>query len=310
MIDCVFIVNPIRKDFIERCLETLHKHTHIDFRVIVVDQTLDGLYENIKDKVHMYLRPHRNLGFSKSMNEGIIHAMHWKAPYIMVMNDDLEFMDDRWWDGIIETFKSDERIMAVNPMSPREPGWGYGLEHGTYFELLDYKKEYTKEEYDWLLEGDFTEKKKEFDHLFEAVGRQNTFPDKKVGMIDAIATWGTVFKRECIEKFGLFDERFYPGGGEDYDYNARVYREGYRMVGTTRSWVWHWWGSSKDQQDDSQKRGKSYPIEDKYRWMNPDFLWPPEKNNGQIMDPWGKWTDEKGEKHPMYRVEEIGVVDI
>ena len=80
------------------------------------------------------------------------------------------------------------------------------------------------------------------------------------------------------------------------------------MVGTTLSWVWHWWGSSKDNQGDME--GKSLPIIKELKWMNPDALWPPEKNNGKKMDPWGKWTDKEGNKHPLYRIPEIGIIDI
>lgn len=298
MVHNTFVINPIRTDYIERCLETLYAYTPGNFKVIVVDQTKDGILDKVEKYTHLYLRPHRNLGFSKSMNEGIIHGMRWNSKYITVMNDDIEFMDHRWWYGIEQTFDMDERIMAVNPMSPREPGWGYGLEHGEYIDILPYKETYKGEDYDFLLEGDFTGIDK----------KGSGFPDKKNGVIDAIATWCTVFRRDCIDQFGYFEERYYPGGGEDYDYNARVYRNGFRMVGTTKSWVWHWWGSSKDHQGALGEQ--NLPIEDKYRWNNSGDLWPVEKNNGQQMDPWGKWTDKDGNKHPMYRVPEIGIVEI
>lgn len=299
MINNVFIFNPIRPDFIERCLMTLYKYTDMENnRVILVDQTLKGMYDLVKDKVQLYLRPHRNLGFAKSMNEGIVHGRHWKSKYITCCNDDIEWMHKSWWDGILETFAQDpKRIMAVNPMSPREPGWGYGLDHGEYIDLIDYKEKYDEEDYQYLLKGDFS----------KVQGLPDSFPRHKTGVIDAIATWCTIYKREFFDKFGMYDERYYPGGGEDYDINARCYREGYRMVGTTRSWVWHWWGTSKDKTD---HKGKSLPAIQELVWMNPDYLWPPEKNNGQKMDPWGHVTLKDGTKKPMVRRKEIGVVDI
>jgi GT2 family glycosyltransferase len=299
MIKNTFIYNPIRPDFIHRCLETLYQNTDMtDNRVIVVDQTMQGLKLPM-DKVHLVLRPHRNLGFSKSMNEGIIHALYWGSEYITCANDDIEYMNPLWWPGILETFqKYGEQVLAVNPMSPREPGWGYGLPHGEVIDLLPYKPEYSQEEYDYLLKGDFS--------MLENLPA--TFPKQKNGVIDAIATWHTTFKREAFEKIGLFDERYYPGGGEDYDLNARAYRDSYRMLGTTLSWVWHWWGSSKDHQSDFKDTG--LPILQELRWMNPDKIWPPEVNNGQHMDPWGKWTDELGVKHPLSRDPNIAIMDI
>jgi GT2 family glycosyltransferase len=297
MIETTFVINPVRPTYINRCIDTLYKYTDMtNNRLIVVDQTFHGLPDD--KRIHLKLRPHRNLGFAKSMNEGIIHGQRWNSPYIVCMNDDIEFIDSRWWGGIIETFNQDKRIMAVNPMSPREPGWGYGWDHGKYIDLLPYKEEFTKEDYDFLLKGDFS----------QVQGLPDTFPRQKNGVIDAIATWCTVFKKEFLDQYGLFEEKYYPGGGEDYDMDARCYREELRMVGTTLSWVWHHWGSSKDIQSEVNDTG--LPIIDELRWNDPDSLWLKEKNNGQAYDPWGHWTAEDGSKHPMYRIPEVSVKDI
>jgi hypothetical protein len=309
MINNTFVFNPVRTNFIRPAIETLYKYTEMGGnRVVVVDQTLDGIGKI--DGVHLVIKPHRNLGFAKSMNEGIIHGRHWGSKYITCCNDDIEFINKRWWDGILETFNQDEKILAVNPMSPREPGWGYGLEHGKYIDLIDYKETYTEEDYDYLLEGDFS----------AIQGLPDTFPKKKVGVIDAIATWCTVFKREFFDKFGMYDERFYPGGSEDYDLDARCYSCAWpewrdecnpeyhsRMVGTTRSWVWHHWGSSKDKQGEL---GKGLPIIDELRWNNTDEIWKPELNEGTKYDPWGHYHDKNGIRKPSKRIKEVTVIDI
>lgn len=308
MIKNTFVFNPVRPDYIERALETLYRFTDMtENRVIIVDQTLEGLKLSMGDKVHLVVRPHRNLGYSKSMNEGIIHGLHWNSEYITCANDDVEYMDSRWWDGVLETFNDHgEKVLAVNPESPRIPLWGYGRPHGEYIDLITHKEEFSREDYDYLLKGDFSDLENTA-VLHSEAELPATFPRQKNGVTDAIATWHTTFKKEAFYKIGLFEERYYPGGGEDYDYNARAYREGNRMLGTTKSWIWHWWGSSKDNQ---KKLGAGMPIINELRWLNPDQLWPPEENNGQRMDPWGRWTDEKGEKHPMYRDPEIGIIDI
>lgn len=239
-----FVVPIIIPDFIERFLKTLYAHTPPNFRVIVIDQTLDGMSELSKDpRVHMYIRPYRNLGFSHSMNTGIRIS---STKYVTCSNDDVEFVDDRWWSGIIETFDQDKQIKAVNPMSITEPGWGYGCNKNSpeelvkqkeselhcqfnreeeRFEHLPYKEAYSKEEYDFLLA-------------------------QKNGHIDGIITWCTTFDREALDYKGVFDERFFPGGGEDYDIGGRFYSmfypskqanpaDRYRMVATSKSWAWH-----------------------------------------------------------------------
>ena len=310
MIETVFTFNPVRNDFIQKALDSLYKYTDMtNNRVVVVDQTEDGLKLS-RDQVHLVLRPHRNLGFSKAHNEAIIHGLRWGAKYVTCCNDDCEFINKRWWDGILETFATDDKILVVNPECPRVPMWGYGRPHGEYTEYIQYKEEFTDTDYDYLLAGEFEEVKDRYPNL------PASFPLHKVGVCDAIAMWMPVFKTECFEKVGLFDERFYPGGGEDYDMDARIYREYYRAVGTTRSWVWHHWGQSKDETEAAKNKGAT--IDPTLVWMDTSSLWPSEKNlswNGNQMvpiemDPWGKVTLPDGSKKPMYRIPEIGIIDI
>lgn len=242
MIKAVFVFIPVIKTYIKACLESLYENTPIEFRVIVVDQTVDGIYDEVKDLTDLYLRPKRkNLGFSKANNEGIIHALHWGSEYIIPCNDDVIFLDKRWWQGILDQFEQYPKMMAVNPASIIEPGWGYGIENPETFKCPDwgivvgknihpkkpdgtaftFEEALTKEGYDWLL----------------------TY---KQGHIEGFAGWCVVGKREMWENIGLYDEKFYFGGAEDYDMNHRIYLAGGRCSATMRSWVWHYWSKSKE----------------------------------------------------------------
>lgn len=245
-----FVVPSIRDDYFPKFLRTLYKNTPPNFKVIWVDMTAEGCPQYANDpRVHIYIRPQGNLGFAQGMNIGLRMA---QTKYVTAANDDVEFIDPRWWTGIEETFKSDPKIKGVNPLSVTEPGWGYGCNRNSteelvkskedalhchfnreteLFEHLPYKEEYTKEDYDFLLK-------------------------QKSGTIDGIITWMTVFEKEALEYKGYYDERFYPGGGEDYDLDGRFYskwwptgterpEDRYRVVATSRSWAWHWLGMSR-----------------------------------------------------------------
>lgn len=256
---------PVVEDYIEKAIDTLYKHTDPEiFRVILVDQTMEGLYTKLKDKIHVYVRTKRpNLGFAQGMNTG------WRlseAPYTICSNDDIEFMDKRWWGGIKEVFNDQPDCIAVGPMSPAEAGWGYGLGSNPDFVCPDwglvdgdlivpkkadgtgftYKEEFTSEDYDWLLQY-------------------------RGGHIEGMATWFPVFKKEAKEKIGLFDERFYPGGGEDYDWVARCYSAGYRAISTSKSWVWHHWSKSL-------KYKGVIPPRDREGFGDVDSLWEVDEN--------------------------------
>lgn len=289
------IIPIIRSDFVGRMLETLKQYTADNYNVIVIDQTATREAQDKYEKLtHLWIRPYRNLGFAKAMNTGIVLA---NTPYITLANDDLEFMDNSWWQGILDTFKMDPRIIAVNPMSPKEGSWGYGYrddnkdtwqptEHyvtdetklAVYPKRPDgtgflYKENFTHEDYDFLLNHNPTW--------------------AKDSLCDAIAMWCTVFQREGLEQIGLLDERFYPGGGEDYDMCCRAYSQGKRMVGTTKSWVWHHWGKSRTI---SENNPTSTLFASRPRWNANEEVW------GDKFDVWGMENMPDGTKRPLKRM--------
>jgi len=245
-IECTFIFVPIIPDFIEEALKTLHQYTKINFRVIVVDQTKDGVYGKVAPYVDLVVRaPNRiNLGFSKSNNEGILHALYWKSKYIAVCNDDIIFLDPRWWSGLMEQFKAYPEMMAVCPASPIEPGWGYGMNSdGTWIPgnscpswgVPIGENIYPKDPEGNPITLEVARTQKGYDMLLA----------HRQGHIEGFAGWFVVFKRETLETVGLYDERFGPGGAEDYNYVHRIYLAGGRASATMRSFIWHHWSSTR-----------------------------------------------------------------
>ena len=93
------IFAPIRTDLIERALHTLYRNTPADsFYVIVVDQTIDGLDPNLRERyknLTLIRTPKTtkhytgNLGFSKANNLAISLVT---TPYFTLANDDVEFV--------------------------------------------------------------------------------------------------------------------------------------------------------------------------------------------------------------------------
>ena len=305
MVNITYIFTPICEKFICRALYSLYKYSQPDtFRVIVIDQTKDTFSKPVMDYIrpltHLYMHPIRNLGYAKAMNEGILHALHWQTPYVCPSNDDIEIMDSRWIDGIYETFKKYERIGVVVPMSPRVAGWGYGVDYNP--EILPYKEEYTKEDYDYLLKGEFADNTSRL---------PATYPRKVSGtIVDGAVFVMPYFKRECLWDVGLMDERYFPGSGEDMDWNARAYIKGWRVVSTSYSWIWHHWTKSKDLFASGELEDPYYKPLDHPYWNNHGDLWRPEDNEGHGHDPWGHYKNSKGEKVPLKRVPEVFVDEI
>lgn len=298
-------VCPIITDkYISRLLYTLYKYSKPDsFNFVLIDQCENRVspevWSYIKDRVHLYMHPKRNLGYAKACNEGILHGLHWQSPYICLTNDDIEIMDARWLDGIWETFNMYPNVASVCPMTPRVAGWGYGVAYNP--EVLPYKEEYTKEDYDFLLKGDFS----------QVEGLPPNMPRQMGGtVVDGAAYIMVYFKREALLDIGLLDEHFFPASGEDYDHIARAYIKKYRVLSTSKSWVWHHWTKSKDLFASGTIERPYYKPKDHPYWNHMGILWPPEKNEGYEFDVWGHYSNEKGEKVPLYRIPEVFVDNI
>lgn len=216
------VVFPIiRRDYILPALASLRRYTPPNYRTIVIDQTQpDAEFEEaLRVACDLWIKPRKNYGFAQAANMGLRLA---SSQYVTMSNDDVQFLQD-WWEGIERTFAQFETAAAVNPMSPREPGWGYG-EPG-------YRMHAT------------------FEEAHDPAVIQRLVEEQHGSVIDGIACWCPVFRADLLQEIGLFDERFMPGGGEDYDWNARCYQAGYRAIATSYSWIWHWWGQSKDEKD-------------------------------------------------------------
>lgn len=286
-----FVIPIIQHGFLGKCLETLYKYTPENFYVFVIDQTPEGVDQSKYKGVHMWIRPYRNLGFSKAVNTGIVVS---QTPYVTVLNDDVEFLDSRWWQGIEDTFAMDEKIVAVNPNSPKEGAWGYGLKHDNVDTwqpregfVFDKEKSVLPVINGVVIDGPEVAR----EHYDDLLTKHPVW--EKDTLCDALACWATVFKREGLERVGLFDERFYPGGGEDYCMMADIYSRKLRAVGTTKSWVWHHWGKSKD---DISEKDPTNPIFSRPRWNNNEEIW------GDDFDVWGHKTLPDGTRVPLKRL--------
>lgn len=276
-----FVIPIIQSNFLDKCLESLYKYTPPNFYVFVIDQTPNGCYNKMyKNYVHLWVNSYRNLGFSKAVNTGFALC---QTPYMTCLNDDVEFLDKSWWQGVEDTFKMDEKIIAVNPNSPKEGAWGYGL-------TQENQETWTPRE-GFSFDGDksvlpeidgkiISTPQMARDNYDGLLNRHPVW--SKDTLCDGLACWCTVFKKEGLKQVGLFDEKFYPGGGEDYDMMGRIYRQKLRAVGTTKSWAWHHWGKSKD---DISGKDPENPIFSRPRWNHLDELWP----NG--FDVWAKDKD-------------------
>lgn len=269
---------PIRSDLIERCLETLYANTEPNFYVYIVDQTYDGLdVEHFRNKFKdlMIIRTPKtdthkmgNLGFAKAFNVGLALC---ETEYFTTCNDDCEFINPKWWQGILDTFTKvdkatpDKPCILVTPSSTKLPDWSVGRESGDHFYILPYKKLYTEEDWNFLV--------KEEHYINEYLTIK---PDT---VIDGITLYCGIGKTKLLREIGGLSERYYPGSGEDYSLCCRANMIGYRTVGTTLSWIFHHWSVSLGSMNEDLKL-KSL-IDEDLKWNHTNEEW------GDGFDIWG-----------------------
>lgn len=267
----------VRSDLILPALKSFWEFNSKDkHRVIVIDQTHLGLTDLVnRELAHVHLRVYKNLGFAGAMNRGIRMA---DTRYVTVANDDIEFFgdEDTWWPGIMETFEKVQTAVGVNPSCPLIPGWGFGQKEPIYVAGIDSREK-------CRAEGNLETLKKET-------------PLK--GFVNGCAMWMTTFDMDRLREFGLlgdrfqlFDEKFFPGSGEDYDLLGRCAKAGAKVMGTHFSFLWHDWGMSKDKKD----HDGMLKVADRPSWNRMGDLWP------DGFDCWGR----KGDRLPGIHIEPL-----
>lgn len=274
-----FIIPLIRDDLIDRCLETLYEYTEAGtFYVYIIDQTIKGIdatklrnqYKNLmvirtpKSDIHYT----GNLGFAQATNLGISLV---QTPYFTMLNDDVEFINKDWWQGVLDTFEQVEKAtpsspaVIVCPASIRLADWSVGRAAGDDFDILPYKEQYTEKDWDFLV--------KEPHYVNEHLTIQ---PDS---VFDGVTMYATVCDTKKFLQVGLLDEHYYPGSGEDYDWSCKSRMFGYRCVATTKSWVFHHWSATFKTIRDKKEVGEL--VQDNLRWNSNHEKW------GKDFDIWG-----------------------
>lgn len=338
------IVPIVRRDYALDALRSLRRCAPPNYKTIAIDQTRPDFQsaspwhftKELWDEVDVLIKPHRNYGFAQAVNLGIDMA---RTEFVTIMNDDVVFIPGHdWWGGIMATFERFEKAAAVNPQSPKEPGWGwaepgyrYHVPKGWPSQEMNHLGEQDRElqrvfrevrmkahemrqagQQDQALEArldvyraDMLAVRAQLEPLvYQATMSAPGYVDMLAGdmnwaVVDGFPCWLPVFKRDRLLEFGLFDERFFPGGGEDYDMMARAYQAGYRMLASSRSWVWHWWGQSKDEHDGLEA---ALPPAQKH-WNKLSTKGDPEEGLWDTdVDVWGKGctrTDPKVYRAPL-----------
>ncbi|MHB9155197.1 MAG: glycosyltransferase family 2 protein [Endomicrobiales bacterium] len=217
----IIILTFNQLDMTRQCIESLEKHTKCDYEIIIVDNgSSDGTREYLnallpaKSGLRLIFND-KNLGFSKANNQGIRIA---EGDYFLLLNNDV-ILTAGWLERLLACAESDPAVGVAGPCT----------NHAVGQQVVNAKLEL----------DDPAIQKFACMQLMKNAG--NWFETHRIIGFCLLA------RREVIEKIGMLDERFGPGGFEDYDFCLRVKQAGYKIMIAGDVFVYHIGGQGYSQ---------------------------------------------------------------
>jgi GT2 family glycosyltransferase len=192
--------------FLEKCISSLKNLTsYKNYRLYLVDDSGTGkIGEEIRKKFRgiKIIINKENLGCSKSYNAGMKEALRdYNPDYIVLLNDDLEFVDPEWLNKIIFYGEKDKRIG-----------------------ILGCRMIYPDRSMQWIAKGGKI-------YSFMKSGHFERSKDiLRTQKVKEIIGSCYIIKKRVIEEIGFWDEKFSPYYGEESDYSFRAAKKGFYFL--------------------------------------------------------------------------------
>lgn len=194
------------------CLSSIRKNTDAaKYQATYVDNGSEtaNFYQLIKNNPEVqFVRLPFNHGSVRAINAGLSLALLSPAEFVLLMDNDTEIPggDVEWLDRMVSYF-DDPAVGAVGAVSDYVSG--------------AQQAEAAPDTYnkDWQEEG--------------RSGVKNP-PE-----VPVLVSFAMMIRKSAIRAVGLFDERYEPGMGEDYDYVLQLRRAGWKCIVGKSVWVKH-----------------------------------------------------------------------
>jgi hypothetical protein len=204
------IVNWNQKKTLERCLETLGITDYPELKVVVVDNgSNDSSAEMVRSRFCLIdlIANAANLGYPKAVNQGMLYAVRHQAEYVLVMNNDIEFLHADWLSKLVDLARHNSRFGIIGPRLLSRDGRSTATA--------------------WLFREPFT-----------YIAITSDQPDRIIEA-DYVQGSALLIRREVIRRIGFFDEAYYPTLMDDIDYCMRTRRAGFKIVHYTGASLIH-----------------------------------------------------------------------
>lgn len=131
----IVIVTYNAVEYVRRCLESIHRHSHVPYEVLVIDnasQAETREFLRSQTGIRLFLNED-NLLWSGGCNQGMREA-HPASRYLLLLNPDTEVLRSDWLEVMIRHMESDPQIGIVGTQHHyRDAGPIYGWLDGQCF---------------------------------------------------------------------------------------------------------------------------------------------------------------------------------
>ncbi|TWT43066.1 SPBc2 prophage-derived glycosyltransferase SunS [Thalassoglobus neptunius] len=204
----IILVTHNQLSYTKQCLDSIRLRTIAPYEIIVVDngsndQTAE--YLGHCDDVRL-ISNRENRGFPAAVNQGIAAA---QGTQVLLLNNDT-LVTTGWLTRMLEALHSQADVGLVGPLSNNVSGeQQVNVTYDDLSQLDGFAWELSKQQHN-----------------------QRVTTDRLVGFC-------LLFKRELVDRIGLFDEQFGIGNFEDDDFCRRAQESGYRCLIATDAFVHH-----------------------------------------------------------------------
>lgn len=201
-----------RKEITIRCIEQLKEQANQDFKIVLVDDnSTDGTKDAISEKFPEIdiVEGTGDWWWTRSMNEGMKHAVNKGASHILIMNNDTIFDKDYIEKVVAHITEYPDAIIGTLDITKEEP-------HKIFFSGV-------KKMIWWKAKGITYHKN------YDLYEKSMSGIKKSV----ALNGRGTIIPTEVFSKIGFLDERNLPQYASDFDFTLRAARN---KIETLISW--------------------------------------------------------------------------
>lgn len=208
------IIIPVHNalEYTQECVNSIHRHTHIPYEIIIVDNgSDDGTTEWFQEEKNTKLLYQKeNLGFPKAVNIGLKAST---GNFLCVANNDLIFTP-YWAERLIAHLDTAD---MVGPCTNSISGPQQVMMKDIYRNI---------EELDEIVEKSYL------------VNKGKSIPYHR------LVGFCLLFKREVYEKIGGFNEIFGMGNYEDDDYCMKAIEYGFKLCIAQDVYIHHFGGTT------------------------------------------------------------------